>query len=93
MSLLLFFTGQCPALEPIPNGTITFAPDMMTDYDVGTVATYSCDFGFILVGSEAQLCIGGGIWSGQPPECQRKIRYKVFTGSGKVKKILVQKLS
>ncbi len=45
----------------------------MADYDVGTLALYSCDIGFILVGSEAQLCVGGGIWAGQPPECQRKI--------------------
>ncbi len=56
----------------------------MADYDVGTLALYSCDFGFILVGSEAQLCLGGGIWSGQPPECQRKIGCKVFISSEKV---------
>ncbi len=72
--IILPYTEQCLALEPIPNGAITYAPDMMADYDVGTLATYSCGFGFFLVGSEFQLCIDGGIWLGQPPECQRKIQ-------------------
>ncbi len=45
----------------------------MADYDMGTLALYSCDFGFILVGSESRLCVSGGIWAGQPPECQCKI--------------------
>ena len=76
--IIFSFAEQCPALEPIPNGAITYTPDMMADFNVGTLALYSCDFGFILVGSESQLCIGGGIWSGQPPECQRKIGCKVF---------------
>ncbi len=64
---------ECPALEPISNGVITYTPDIMADYDMGTLALYSCDFGFILVGSESRLCVSGGIWAGQPPECQCKI--------------------
>ncbi len=73
MSCCYIITGQCPVLAPIPNGAISYGPDMMADFDVGTLATYSCDRGFVLFGSETQLCIGGGIWSKEPPECQRKI--------------------
>ena len=79
---------QCPALEPIPNGVITYGPDMMADFDVGTMATYSCDFGFLPVGSVTQLCISGGIWTDQPPVCERKIHLQDI-GSGKANTIIM----
>ncbi len=62
---------QCPALAPIPNGAITYDPDMIPDFDVGTVATHSCDPGFHLVGSETRVCLDSGRWSGLTPVCRR----------------------
>ncbi len=63
---------ECPALPPIPNGNITYGPDMMADYDVGTVATHTCNDGFMLgAGSETRECLLGGIWSGFTPVCIR----------------------
>ena len=77
------FTARCPALQPIPNGVLTygptFTPSSAAYFDQGTLALYTCNAGFTLVGSESQLCLAGGIWSGQPPVCQRKI----ILGSGK----------
>ncbi len=82
---------ECPALAPIPNGDITYAPDMIAPYDVDTVAIHSCDPGFRLVGSETLVCLFGGIWSDQPPVCQRKIHFVIIIGSGKSNTIMVQK--
>ncbi len=60
---------QCFALASIPNGAIAYDPDMIADYDVGTVATHSCDPGFRLLGSETRVCSASGRWSGSIPVC------------------------
>ncbi len=73
------FTEPCPALAPIPNGAITYGPDMIANFDMDTVATHSCNPGFRLVGSVTRVChglnTGLGIWFGLTPLCQliRKI--------------------
>ncbi len=61
---------ECPALAPIPNGAITYDPDMIAPYDVDTVATHSCYPGFHLVGSETRVCLDTGRWSGLIPVCR-----------------------
>ncbi len=65
------FTAQCPELAPIPNGAITYGPDMTVDFDEGTVATHTCNDGFILgAGSETRTCLETGRWSGFIPVCR-----------------------
>ncbi len=62
---------ECQALAPIPNGAITYGPDMTAGFDVGTMATHSCNDGFILgAGSEIRTCLNSGIWSGLTPVCR-----------------------
>ncbi len=61
---------ECLALAPIPNGAIAYDPDMTAPYDVGTVATHTCDPGFILsAGLEPRVCLDTGRWSGLIPVC------------------------
>ena len=38
----------------------------------GGVATYSCDFGFFLVGNRTRICSSDGTWSGMAPTCEHK---------------------
>ncbi len=64
---------RCFTLASIPNGAITYGPDMIPDYDVGTVATHSCNPGFRLLGSETRECLASGIWSGLIPVCLRYV--------------------
>ena len=77
------FTGiECLPLDLITNGVITYAPDITSNYDLGTVATYACDAGFFLDlslgGSEMRTCFNDldndaeGVFSGQAPRCIRK---------------------
>ncbi len=62
--------SECLTLAPIPNGAITYDPDMTAAFEVDTVATHRCDDGFILVvGSETRVCLNTGIWSGLIPVC------------------------
>ena len=55
---------ECPQLQDPANGAVS-QPNNVT----GTIATYTCDPGFVLVGSETQMCMTDGTWSGQPPTC------------------------
>ena len=68
---------MCNELEAIANGTISYAPDDQgSEYDLGTVATYSCNNGFVLVGpNETRSCMEVetlGEFSGVAPTCERK---------------------
>ncbi|XP_064387502.1 uncharacterized protein LOC135335845 isoform X3 [Halichondria panicea] len=68
----------CDELAMITNGMIVYNADMTAPYDVGTVATYSCNPGFELVinpGSEMRTCAdagdgSGATFSGQAPTCE-----------------------
>ena len=51
-------TAQCDELPSIVNGFITYAADDGALYDIGTVATYECNPGFILVGEMTRDCVG-----------------------------------
>ena len=73
---------QCSALGKIPNGFITYTPDITPNYDLGTVATYACDPGFALDlslgGSEMRTCVNDNklgaiaVFDRQAPICVRK---------------------
>ncbi len=65
----------CPPLAPLPNGVITYGPDVTPDYDVDTVATHICNEGFEFtpgVGDQTRVCLASGRWSGLIPVCERK---------------------
>ncbi len=61
---------ECPAFPPIPNGVITYDPDMIANFAVGTVATHTCNEGYLLLGGP-RTCLPGGTWSGLTPVCRR----------------------
>ncbi len=62
----------------IANGMISYNADMTAPYNVGTVATYSCNTGFVLSGGNVvRTCVdvgdgSGGIFNGNAPTCIRK---------------------
>ncbi len=78
-------TIQCLPLPDIDNGNIQYAPDNTSNYDLGTVATYSCNNGFVLDFStpgsaETRECVnnvndfeaGLGEFGFTAPSCNRK---------------------
>ena len=85
ITYLFSFTAQCPELPPLLNGAITYGPfDMTAPYDSGTLATHTCDLGFLRVGVEIRACLGTTMtWSDEAPVCERKIRFVIIIGSGK----------
>ena len=68
----------CEELSPPDNGEISLAlgPNSLS-HGLGSVATYSCDPGYTLVGETTRTCedtnggtVTTGTWSGTPPHCQ-----------------------
>ena len=65
-----FTVPECEVLPFIPNGAITYGPDMNAPFAVGTVATHTCNEGFRLgLGSEIRECLNTRAWSGLTPVC------------------------
>ena len=65
----------------IENGTVSYSTDnVRPEYDLGTVATYSCNPYFVLnnyTGNTTRTCEDGGdgiggVFSGGAPTCERK---------------------
>ncbi len=72
---------ECPPLQPINNGFVTYKPGGLPKYSLGTLATYSCNNGFIFdmsTESKKRTCkedIGIiGVWNGLQPFCVRKLK-------------------
>ena len=93
MFSFLYLAIECPPLDPIINGFINYAPNNTPNYDLGTVATYNCDAGFVLDlslgGSVTRTCVDDngldaiGEFNNQAPRCIRKwlkflIQIKIF---------------
>ena len=57
---------------------IAFAADTTPQFEIGTVATHSCNAGYALVGDMTRTCEDDdqadivSVWSGTAPTCERK---------------------
>ena len=61
---------DCGDPEDLADGIITIPH---TQYQ--SVITYSCGYGYILIGDRNRTCQENGLWSGQSPRCAGNIRY------------------
>ena len=61
----------CPELMDPDNGSV-----QLSDMVFGSIATYTCETGYILNGSMSRDCMADGQWSGEEdPFCQSKWEY------------------
>ena len=63
----------CPELQAPGGGTIMISGGInLLPYSLGSVATYSCNTGSVLVGQTTRVCqdTNGGTWSGRAPTCE-----------------------
>ena len=59
---------DCMALADPVNGQVTVDPDTLQD----SIATYTCDVGYDLIGAEMRTCLSSGVWDQTDPTCQSK---------------------
>ena len=79
--MILFCTNAeiitCPALMNPNNGVITFTPGAdNSNIGLGSVVSYSCNLGYVLVGQTTRVCQSSGttgVWSGSQPTCEGKL--------------------
>ena len=57
----------CAKLKDLEYGTVK-----LTGTHVGAKATYTCDYGYELVGHDVRKCQYNGYWSGEEPRCHGK---------------------
>ena len=55
---------DCGGLTNPENGAVSLSG---TTYN--SVATYSCDSGYVLMGDDMRTCLDTGSWSGSAPTC------------------------
>ena len=70
---------ECPTLTAPSNGQVSYTTDLSSRFDIGTVATFSCDAGFSLNGTTTTLTCADddqadtiGTWRGTEPSCLGK---------------------
>ena len=72
---------DCGTLNPPNNGTVT-----VTGRTLGESASYQCDIGFTLNGTENITCqnhSGSAVWDGLPVTCISKLKYPLLTYKNK----------
>ncbi len=75
MSISTLTAIFCPMLSDLRNGKISYDLTANEDLPFGTVVSYSCNAGHMLVGDETRKCTGGsssilGYFDGIEPVCQ-----------------------
>lgn len=68
MCVCLIIVVDCGTPENITNGEMRVK---RTVYK--SVITYSCGYGYILIGVTNRTCQGNGLWSGRSPRCAGNI--------------------
>ena len=82
---VIYTAIECPLLPAITNGLISYFPDVIPRFDLGTGANYTCDDGFYIDATEARMCMYGngndamGVWSGQEPRCVGMLSAKAIS--------------
>ena len=65
--MVIYTVIMCPQLIRPDNGQV-----IITTLTVGSVATYTCNNGYTLNGTNTRRCEQNGQWTLQPPTCSRK---------------------
>ena len=59
--------AHCEFLTDPENGDVSHRFPVL-----GTIAQYSCDHDFVLIGDDSRVCTQNGSWSGVQPKCNGK---------------------
>lgn len=74
MNSVTFSGIDCGLLEAPKNGDISFSQGTL----FGSVATYSCDIPYQIVGVVTRVCQTSGVWSGDAPFCESEFPVEIL---------------
>ena len=66
-----FAVANCGDLQPPANGGISFSAGTI----FGSVAIFTCNTGYDIIGMESRFCLVDELWNGTTPSCQRMLMY------------------
>ena len=66
LNVFMYIGVDCGGLAAPANGGVTTDPSTRFP----SVATYTCNVGYDLIGSETRNCQADTVWSGEAPTCQ-----------------------
>lgn len=69
-TIYTYIADLCQPLTDPSNGMVQ-QPSFIVE---GSVATYSCNTGYEVIGAATLTCQSTGAWSGSPPICQCKLK-------------------
>ena len=74
----------CISLGAPTNGEVTYSSGTTSPFNYGTVATFTCNTGFGLIGNMTRTCEGDGsspvgLWSEVTPTCVGEIGQQCFS--------------
>ena len=64
---------DCGSLDSPSNGNVSLSGTTFQ-----SVAQYSCDMGYLLVGMESRQCQANRTWSGESPVCEGKVQASIL---------------
>ena len=65
---------DCGILTAPPNGAVMLSDGTLE----GSIATYTCNFGFRLVGNDERICQFNTTWTEEEPYCERESKYIIL---------------
>ena len=63
-------SGTCFDLLPLMNGGIIYETGIADSRPINTIAHFTCDNGYTLIGGIFRVCQNDGTWSGSVQTCQ-----------------------
>lgn len=60
---------MCAALTPPQDGSVTYVDTAAPQNQLDSIAEFSCNSNFELVGETSVVCLSDGSWSEQTPQC------------------------
>ena len=75
LKLIKISVPSCEALQDLANGDISYNESNVESvrYPVSTMATFTCDYGYILNGSDSSICQDSLNWDQQTPTCDQSM--------------------
>ena len=66
---------RCEILQTLENGQVSYigSEEASEDFPVDTTASFMCDYGYSLNGSNSSVCQTDGNWDPQSPTCDQSI--------------------